>query len=143
LTIALSNLADIRLTLDDLGGAARTQLAALHADEQLGVTRTLPFAMMLAALLAGQAAEWTHALWLQTRADRLIDEQARTLYPDDRVRADALIADAVAVLGTESAASIIGEAIAAPLDSVVDRTRSVLARVAEEHRHSSPQGATP
>lgn len=143
LTIALSNLADIRLTLDDLGGAARTQLAALHADEQLGVTRTLPFAMMLAALLAGQADEWTHALWLQTRADRLIDDQARTLYPEDRARADALIADAVAALGTESAASIIGEAIAAPLDSVVDRTRSVLARVAEEHRHSSPQGATP
>jgi predicted ATPase/class 3 adenylate cyclase len=140
---ALSNLADIYLSLNEVALAASTQIAALERDEQMGSVKQLPFSMMLAALIAGRSELWEDALWLQARADRLLDSLGVALYPVDRIRGDRLLAEATAALGDGHAARIVSQASHATISEILDRTKSVLNAMAEpKPERSSPSGGT-
>src|SRR6185312_14196689 len=78
----------------DRATAANHQLDALALSLELGATRDVAFAIIVAARLAGSTEYWATAVRLQTAADVALASIGVTLYPSDRVLCDELLASA-------------------------------------------------
>jgi predicted ATPase len=123
---ALANLAEVALRLGDFDDAARRQLACFEHSVTQGSVTVLAFSMIVAARLAGHWEDWTMAVQLHAKGERLLAETGLVLYEDDRRESDKLLARAGTELGTAAfeQASATGREL--PMPDALELTRSQL-----------------
>ena len=83
---ALANLAEVALRLGDFEAAARHQLACFEHSVVQGSVTVLAFSMIVAARLSGHREDWTTAVELHAKGERLL----ASLFPNSRCRLTSL-----------------------------------------------------
>lgn len=129
-SIALCNLAEIALRSGDRADAARYQLDALELSLELGATRDVSFAVILAARLAGSFGAWASAIRLQTAADVALAQIGVSLYPSDRMLCDEMLTSAALHLADDEVGRSVEEGTTATIANVVGEARQLLLSVA-------------
>ena len=96
---AHGNLAEVALRQGRTDVAARHQRECLELGLALGTPVMVAYSFIVAARMAAGDGAWDVATLLHSRAEAMLDETGISLYTDDALASDAMLADVEAQLG--------------------------------------------